>query len=470
MIIDLPRPRVVSRWRSAAYRIAVLYSLATAGATLLLGIAAYHEIHVRLANQFDRRVSARAEVLEAAFRRRGRPGLIDAMADNATGQYSGDIFDAIFDAQGRWIAGSPRVLYQTVGLQDVRLARKPGKKHRGDKARSFAVDLGDGSRLVVAADSDAVDHADRQVVHLFGWAFFGVVLVGAVGSLLLGAYLRGRLTATRNTAIGIMRGDLTQRVPTTGNGDEFDQQAVLVNAMLDRIALLVENIRQVSNDIAHDLRTPLARLRNEIVAAMGQRHDPARQEALLHSAVEQNDAILSLFAAMLRIAEIEEGSLRAGFRDIALSELMGDVCEIYAAAIEDDGRRLTSDIAPGIRLLGDRELIAQAVINLLDNAQRHTPPGTTIALRLEEDGDAACIAVTDDGPGIPPDRHDFVLRRFARLEESRSRPGHGLGLSLVAAIAHAHHGSLHFADAGPGLIARLRLAGRLSGTEEQEAG
>jgi signal transduction histidine kinase len=135
-----------------------------------------------------------------------------------------------------------------------------------------------------------------------------VVLVGAIGSLLLGAYLRARLTATRNTAIGIMRGDLTQRVPTTGNGDEFDQQAVLVNAMLDRIALLVENIRQVSNDIAHDLRTPLAWLRNEIVAAMGQRHDPARQEALLHSAVEQNDAILSLFAAMLRIAEIEEGA------------------------------------------------------------------------------------------------------------------------------------------------------------------
>jgi signal transduction histidine kinase len=154
---------------------------------------------------------------------------------------------------------------------------------------------------------------------------------------------------------------------------------------------------------------------------------------------------------------------------VAVSELMGDVCEIYAAAIEDDGRRLC-DIAPGIRLLGDRELIAQAVINLLDNAQRHTPSGTTIALRLEEDGNAACIAVTDDGPGIPPDRYDFVLRRFARLEESRSRPGHGLGLSLVAAIAHAHHGTLHFADAGPGLTARLRLACRLRDSDAQESG
>jgi methyl-accepting chemotaxis protein len=271
MIIDLPRPRVVSAQRS--YRIAVLYSLATAGATLLLGIAAYHEIHVRLADQFDRRVSARAEVLEAAFRRRGRLGLIDAMADNATGQYSGDIFDAIFDAQGRWIADRPACCIRRWGF---RMSGWPASRARSIAATRPALSRSisgmvavwwwppTAMRWTMPTGRSCISSAGPLVV----------VLVGAIGSLLLGAYLRARLTATRNTAIGIMRGDLTQRVPTTGNGDEFDQQAVLVNAMLDRIALLVENIRQVSNDIAHDLRTPLAWLRNEIVAAMGQRHDP----------------------------------------------------------------------------------------------------------------------------------------------------------------------------------------------------
>ncbi|WP_223797112.1 sensor histidine kinase [Sphingomonas nostoxanthinifaciens] len=283
-----------------------------------------------------------------------------------------------------------------------------------------------------------------------------MLLIGAFGALFLGIYLRRRLSATRETATAIMAGDMSQRIRIGPAGDEFDQLAMMVNVMLDRIAMLVANVRQVSADIAHDLHTPLARLRNELrrASAAG---DPTERKAMIESAISQSDDVLALFAAILRISEIEEGGLRSAFTPLSLSEIAVDVCESYAPIVEDGGRMLEWSVAPEVSVFGDAELLAQAMVNLIDNGQKHTPSGTRVSLRLAMTGDRVVLTVADNGPGVAVADRARILQRFTRLEASRTRPGHGLGLNLVAAIANAHSAELEIGEAAPGLQVVLRF-------------
>ena len=232
--------------------------------------------------------------------------------------------------------------------------------------------------------------------------------------------------------------------------------------MLDRIEGLLENLRQVSNDVAHDLRTPLARLRTKLERGVVEHQRGVSSGALLEEAIDQVDDVLRLFAAILRIAEIESGETRRFFAKVDLSQLIQDLAESYSPAISDDGRTLTWSIEPDLFVDGDRELLAQAVINLLENAARHTPVGTIIRLTAVRADELACISVTDNGPGVPADEIGRIVKRFARSEDSRSKPGHGLGLNLVCAIARLHGGRLDFRDAAPGLNAIIELHARTS--------
>ena len=227
--------------------------------------------------------------------------------------------------------------------------------------------------------------------------------------------------------------------------------------MLDRISLLLENLRQVSSDIAHDLRTPLARLRGQIESALDIERDPTVHRQTLKRALAQSDELLSLFAAILRIAEVESGALTRHFAPVDLSEMAHDICDSYGPAVSDHGRHLDCAIDPDARISGDRELIAQALINLLDNAQRHTPPATRISVALKAEEAMIALSVVDDGPGVPESEHARITRRFARLDASRTAPGHGLGLNLVSAIAAAHGGFMTIEDNRPGLAVRLSL-------------
>jgi hypothetical protein len=226
--------------------------------------------------------------------------------------------------------------------------------------------------------------------------------------------------------------------------------------MLERIVGLIANVRQVSTDVAHDLRTPLARLRNRLeqgLAAVGAGGDAA----LLEDAIRRVDEVLGLFAAILRIAEIEGGQIRETFKRVDISGLASELAESYAPAVAEGDRSLVLKAAPGLVVLGDRELLAQALINLLENAQSHTPAGTTIEIYVEAAGGAVLAGVADNGRGVPPADRERIVERFIRLENSRSAPGHGLGLNLVAAIAGLHGGALRFADNAPGLRATLEL-------------
>lgn len=434
---------MISVRASAAYRIAFTYAAAFAAAVLLLGMAVYFAADAEFRRQRDQAISE--EVADLA--REQDPRELIQEIDGREATRTTDSFGyALFDQAGRRIAGGldtprPDAGFSVIVFQDP--VEGP------DFARAKAVDLAGGRRLVVAVDSEAIETIDRTILSLFGGAFVVVLAIGAAGSIILGRYLRARLSAISSTANAIVDGDTTQRVPVGPRGDEFDVVALALNSMLDRIAGLMENLRQVSSDVAHDLRTPLLRLRNEL-------EQVGKVEGAAERAIELGEELLRLFAAILRIAEVEGGGLERDFGSVDLSALAETVCEGFLPAVFDSGRILTSNIVPDIKVLGDRELLAQAMANLLDNAIVHTPPGTTITLGLSQNDGMAILFVADDGPGVPPTESLRLTQRFFRAEASRTTRGNGLGLSLVAAVANVHVGKIMI-DGSHGLRVTLML-------------
>ena len=254
-----------------------------------------------------------------------------------------------------------------------------------------------------------------------------------------------------------MAGDLDERLPPIGMSPEFDELSRNLNRMLDRISSLLEGLRQVSTDIAHDLRTPLTRLQQRLEAMRGSGSTTA-YEAGIDAALGQIDEIHAIFRALLRIGLIEGGEPRRNLHSVDLTELIGRVTLAYQPVMEDAGRRFDVQVEPEMWVLGDAELLAQLLTNLIDNALFHTPDATPISVSLWQDARHATITVADDGPGVPADERRKILTRFYRLDASRQTPGAGLGLALVAAIADLHHAELLIDDNGPGLRVRLRFA------------
>lgn len=439
------RPRFLG---SAAYRIALVYALGFAVAILLLGIAVTLVAHAAFMHQLEAQIIEDSGALVAEYQQEGHEGLNFAIGEREAGNTTNELLYAVYARDGRHIAGGLHANRPPRGWSDLDFQ---DRLEGPDVARAWAVDLSDGTRLVVGADWSVVERVDHMLGGIFLAAFAVVLLISMTGAVLLGAYLRHRLSAISSAADSIMAGDIKRRVPESRRRDEFDALARSLNQMLDRITALLENLRQLSGDIAHDLRTPLARLRNHLEESLEESGDPARQRDRLSSALEQTDKVLSLFAAILRISEIEGGRRRASFRSVDLTALAQEICETYAPAVEEGGRVLRSDIAHGVHVQGDSELLAQAIINLLDNAQAHTPAGTRIQFVLERESGSACILVRDDGPGVPAQALDSIFRRFVRLDPGRSTPGHGLGLNMVAAIITMHDGRLTVGDNVPGL-------------------
>jgi signal transduction histidine kinase len=259
----------------------------------------------------------------------------------------------------------------------------------------------------------------------------------------------------------LVRVDLTRRVPVRGNGDDLDRLSQTINRMLDRMAELMESLREVSANIAHDLKTPLARLRQRLEAAQTQSPDDC--EAVLEASTAHVDEILATFSALLRIAQIEAGTRRAGFAVVDLSDVFATVAEAFAPAAEDAGQILMASITPDLRITGDRELLTQMLANVVENAIRHTPTGTRIELTLGHYNGTILGAINDNGPGVPAEERERIFHRFHRLESSRGVAGSGLGLSLVKAVADIHGVAITAGDALPGLRVTMRF--RFIGTD-----
>ncbi|WP_404366145.1 ATP-binding protein [Sphingomonas sp. MMS24-J45] len=433
---------------SAAHRIAFVYSAAFALAVVFLGFAMYLVADADFRRQQDGLVKQEAANLAQEYNDGGLPDIARAIATREAGGSIKAFGYALFDRSGRRVAGSLDTPRPAPGVHTI-VFRDPTEGL--DSARAETRQLGGGYRLVVARDTEIMEGIDRTIILLFGAAFVLVVAFGIVGALALGGYLQRRLEGISGVARAIMAGDMAQRVSVGGRGDEFDAAGAALNTMLDRIEQLMDNLRQVSSDVAHDLRTPLLRLRNQL-------EQVGKVDGAAARAIELGDAVLALFGSLLRIAEVEGGGLARTFVAIDLSYLVSEIAESFAPAFADGGRCLAWSIAPDVTVLGDRELIAQALVNLLDNARLHTPLGTKIDILLVAADDTTVrLEVCDNGPGVPLSDHARILQRFARGEASRTTPGNGLGLSLVAAVASAHGGKVVVSDNHPGLRVSLAL-------------
>jgi signal transduction histidine kinase len=439
---------------SAAYRIAFAYSAAFAIGVALLGTVIFWAMHIAFTRQLDATITDEAQTLLLEYRPHQPAELADAIAQRERLGRGAKLYYAVFEPDGRRVMGSLNAAMPELGMHDVPFVDRSGGY---DTARGLAIDLADHRRLVVAADREWIEQIDRTVLATFAAGFVVVIGLGIGGALVLGGYLRHRLRAIGNAAQAIIEGDIRRRMPISDGNDEFDQLARVLNAMLEEIERLLENLRQVSGDVAHDLRSPLSRLRNALEESALGGNGADTREQVIADAITRVDDILSLFAAILRISEVEGGKIRHLFKPVDLSALVTDLAESYAPAVREAGRSLSWSIEPNLAVAGDRELIAQAVTNLLENAQRHTPPGTEIRIRLAASAKSIQISVADTGPGVAAADRDRISQRFIRLEGSRTRAGHGLGLNLVSAVARLHRGRLRFADNAPGLIAEIDL-------------
>jgi signal transduction histidine kinase len=340
------------------------------------------------------------------------------------------------------LAGNLPAMPEQIGSIEIASPAIPGHTILGVGAR-----LGPGLYAFSGTDLAFVAAIRGRIIELLLWLFAGALLVAAVSGFLVSRSFMARLDAIAGTCRAIMAGNIRDRIPLRDSQNELDRLAAVINAMLDRITALMDNLRQVSSDIAHDLRTPLTHLRQRLERARTESRSPQEFAAALDGAISSSDEILSLFAALLRIAQIEGGARRAGFKPIDLAELLKKLREVYGAVAEDSGHRLAIPDAPSTPVQGDPELLFQLLANLVENAIVHTPRGTNISVSLRQEAGRAILDVQDDGPGIPAAARDKIFRRFFRLDASRSTPGHGLGLALVAAVAELHGGGIIIAGA-----------------------
>ncbi|KAA2213866.1 sensor histidine kinase [Teichococcus oryzae] len=442
------------RWlRSFAPRVALLVG----GVVLVasVGGAGWGWLRAQdaLRRQLDLVLATDAEGLLRDYETYGLRGLAEAATIYARRQ--GPLRVLLLAPDGRPIAGRlPGAPARLRGF--VTLEGEEGRQ------RLLGALLPDGTNLLVGASLVPVDRAAAALA----WTPPVAAAIAATLALVLGFLaarrLEARLAGISGAAQAVMAGDLTQRLPQSGAGDEFDRLAVTINAMLARIETLVAELRQVTDDIAHDLRSPLSRLRQRLEAALAAPRDAAADSATLEAAIAELDETLATFAALMRIARAEAGAGRESFAALDLSALVADTCEIYAGVAEEAGRVLETRIAPGLFLVGSPALLRQALANLLDNALNHAEGRITVALEA-----GPVLSVSDEGPGIPEAERDKVLRRFYRLDRSRNAPGTGLGLAMVAAIARLHGGRIGLEGAGGGTRFIIRFAAAGVNTPEK---
>jgi signal transduction histidine kinase len=441
--------------RSTPFRLALAFGALFIGAFLITGLVAYQLMKADLTAQLDRSAEETWTVLAATDDGGDLEDLVGAVETYSRLSRPEDRIFLLLDPQGRRLAGNFSTAPASPGLTTLS-ARAAGLAGHGEY-RVFSGDVG-GNRLAVGLSFAETHQLERIAQMSFGWALAIVTLISIAGGALLASRVQRRLDSIADTMVEVSHGRLDARIPLTGNGDDIDAVSGQVNAALERLAALVESVKQVSTDIAHDLKTPLHRLKMTIDAAIESNDDGQSVTDELNEARAESDRINTTFDALLRIAQIESGSRKARFAAVDLRDVLAAIAEIYADVAEDDGRSLAVAVMPAAPQLiaGDRELLIQMFANLVENAIRHCPSGTRIGLSLGAHDGTVTATVSDDGPGIPASERENVFRRLYRLDKSRTTPGSGLGLSLVRAVAELHGATLTLEDNQPGL--RVRMA------------
>ena len=452
--------------RTQAFRIVAIYlAIFALSAFALVGFVYWNTARV-LDRETDATIQAEVTGLVAQYQRLPFYTFTDVIIGRSVRGDEGLYLLANNDH--RVIAGNldswPQISPAENGLVEFSYQRRIGATTQLRSARGQVFMLAQGFYLLVARDVDERRQLESVFQTALLWGTGLMILLGLAGGFLVSRRVLARLDVINRTSGQIMEGDLSQRVPVGRRGDEFDDLAQNLNRMLDRIERLLHGIREVSDNVAHDLRSPLNRLRNRLeLAAM---HQPPDSETArdIDAAVQETDRLIGTFNSLLLIAEAEAGSVRETMQEISLTDVIEGVGELYCPLAEEKSQQFSVIVPPqGAVIRGNRNLISQALANLVDNAIKYTPPGGGICVSLENHGDDAVLAVADEGPGIPRQDHDRVIQRFVRLESARNSPGTGLGLSLVAAVARLHEAKLGFGDNHPGL--RVSLSFRRVGDE-----
>ncbi|MCA0210654.1 MAG: HAMP domain-containing histidine kinase [Proteobacteria bacterium] len=443
--------------------IAIAVAVGAGLVTALLGLATYGVVHHEIERQIDHRIEVETQALLEQNRAHGFEALVrtvnarDGVAFDIGYLSSIDGGDRsmgyiLTDASGRRRAGSLEADIPPSGWSEFLQFRKPDGSQGIAQVMNSAVP--GGGRLIVAADRAIVDQMDLTILKLFLLNFGLIMLVVGLVAFGFGRIIQRRLAAIRTSAEAIMADDLTRRMPVESGRGELDLLAIALNAMLDRISRLVENLRHISVGIAHDLRTPVNRLRQRLEEAH-RCADPQTQK-FLDAATAESDELLELLTGLLAISEVNRDAVRKRFAALDVADVVREMVATYQPSLEDRGIALTAD-CDGAPVMGEKRLLQRALANLLDNLDVHTPAGTQAHMSVKTDGDNVIIRLTDDGPGIPAADRQRVFEPMARLDHSRSMPGHGLGLSMVAAIVSAHQGIVEIAPSTNGLTVRIQL-------------
>ncbi len=445
------------KWlRSSSFRLALVYMMLFGGSVLLLLTFIYWSTAAYMAQQADATIEAEIAGLAERYRTSGLTGLRDTISERISRKPGGYAIYLLADDDLRPLLGNishwPAVPATPDGWLDFRLEAQGWPEGEIHRARARAFDLHGGFYLLAGRDLHELERTQQLIVRTLVWGLAITLILGLIGGSLMTRSMVRRIEAINQTSREIMSGDLSRRIPTDRSGDDFDELTGNLNAMLDRIGSLMEEVRRISDNIAHDLKTPLSRLKNSLeLLNTHSAEDPEGRRALIEQSIAEADGLLATFNALLRIARIESGERRAAFAAVDLQQLLHDVVEFYAPLAEERQQTLALSVSSAARVPGDRDLLFQAFANLLDNAIKYTPPQGHIKVDLAELTGHPHVTVADSGPGIPAQERDKVFRRFYRLEASRGLPGNGLGLSLVAAVAKLHDIKLAVEDNAPGL-------------------
>jgi signal transduction histidine kinase len=446
--------------RTHAFRLAALYFLVFAASLLGVLLFVYWTSADFVERQTEATLDAEITGLAEQYEQTGLSGLVQIVAARSAGDRGDGMMYLVADPSGTPLAGNIAAWPAGVPTHTGRLsftteARVKGRVETHPAQGTLFVIPG-GYRLLVGRDiSDADAFRDRVKTTLL-WAGLVVLGVGLLGGTAMSRNLLRRVEQVNRTSERVMAGDLSDRVPLDGTSDEFDQLAANLNRMLDQIERLMTAMREVTDNVAHDLKTPLSRLRARLELALLDPAGAAGQTEAIRSAIDEADRLLATFNALLSIAELESGARRERTEPVDLAEIARSAAELYEPLAEEKGVVVTLATEPDVSISGVRELLSQAVANLLDNALKYAGGGE-ICIRVSRCAERAALEIADRGQGIPEAERETVFNRFVRLEPSRSAPGNGLGLSLVRAIVRRHHGTIELADNRPGLRVRLEF-------------
>jgi len=449
--------RAPNLFRTLAFRIVLVYVAVFAVSAAALVAFTYWNTERALDAETDQTIEAEITGLSEQYQRLGLSGLTDVIIGRSV--RGGQGLYLLTDHASRPIAGNldrwPAISTRAGDFVEFDYERRVGANIERHRARGRDFALTGGFQLLVARDVHERRETERLFTTALPWSLAVMLMLGLIGGGLMSRNLLARLDSINRTSREIMAGDLSRRVPVTRADDEFDALAENLNRMLARIERLMRGMREVTDSIAHDLRSPLNRLRNKLEGTLGDLVPESAEAGEIETAIAETDRLISTFDALLLIAEAEAGTVREAMEPVDLPGVVEGVAELYAPVAEE--KPIALEIAPSgsIAIAGNRRLIAQALANLLDNAIKYTPVGGKVRVSVEQTPDGTALSVADSGPGIPVADRARVLERFVRLEASRNSPGTGLGLSLVAAVARLHDARLELADNKPGLKATI---------------